>query len=362
MQIKRIEVRQFRCFSHYCADFERPLTLIEGENGSGKTSLLEAIHYLCYVRSFRTYNSRYLVKQGGDGFFIKASFAENAELGPVDHELQIGFADKKKLAKLDGKPIASYKELMDHYRIITICELDLELINGSPEIRRSFMDQAILLSDPSHIALCAQSRKLVEHRNSLLQRGCYNEELYRLWTHQLWEKTLAIQATRRALVAELEGAVNNLLGQWFPEVLPMSIRYMPKRDMAAESFDEFWTENSPLFAQERDHGYCLMGPHLDDCAIGWQGDSSKLYASRGQQKLIILLLKLALVELIKAKKGPVVLLVDDFLTDFDKKRATNCLNLVNQLPCQAIVTCPQDTGFLGGLIDQMNGSRLSLTK
>jgi len=362
VQIKRLEVKQFRCFSHFCADFERPLTLIEGENGSGKTSLLEALHYLCYVRSFRTYNSRYLVAQGGDGFFIKASFTEKAEWGPVAHELQIGFADKKKLAKLDGKAISSYKELMDHYRIITICELDLELINGSPEIRRSFMDQAILLSDPSHIALCAQSRKLVEHRNSLLQCGCYNEELYRLWTHQLWEKTLAIQASRRALVVALEDAVNNLLGQWFPEILPMSIRYMPKRDMAAGSFEEFWAENGALFAQERDHGYCLMGAHLDDCTIGWQGDSSKLYASRGQQKLLILLLKLALADIIKAKKGPVVLLVDDFLTDFDKNRATNCLKLVSRLPAQAIVTSPLETGFLAGLIEQMGGSRICLTK
>lgn len=362
MQIKRVEVKQFRCFSHFSADFEHRLTLIEGENGSGKTTLLEALHYLCYVRSFRTYNSRYLVRQGDAGFFVKAAFTEGAELGPVDHELQIGFADKKKLAKLDGKPISSYKELMDHYRIITICELDLELINGSPEGRRSFMDQAIMLSDPGHIVLCAQSRRLVEHRNSLLARGCNNEELYRLWTHQLWEKTIAIQAARRTLVADIEGAVNGLLKQWFSDVLPMSIGYVPRRDLEAGSFDDFWGQNGVLFAQERDHGYCLMGSHLDDCAIGWQGDSSKLYASRGQQKLLILLLKLALAELIKAKKGPVVLLVDDFLTDFDKKRAENCLKLINTLPSQAIVTSPLETGFLAELVGQMGGSTICLTK
>ena len=221
MQIKRIEIKQFRCFSHYIAEFDRPLMLIEGENGSGKTSLLEALHYLCYVRSFRTYNPRYLVKQGADGFFVKASFIEQSELGPVDHELQIGFADKKRLVKLDQKSIASYKELMDHYRIITLSELDLELINGSPEVRRSFMDQAILLANPGHAAMSTQARKLVEHRNSLLQRG-YNEELYRLWTHQLWEKTILIQAARRELLGTLETAVNNLLKAFFPDVLPMT--------------------------------------------------------------------------------------------------------------------------------------------
>ena len=79
---------------------------------------------------------------------------------------------------------------------------------------------------------------------------------------------------------------------------------MPKRDVQAAEFEDFWAANRALYAQERDHGYSLMGPHLDDCSIGWQGDSSKLYASRGQQKLLILLFKLAQVEHIRSKKAP----------------------------------------------------------
>jgi DNA replication and repair protein RecF len=359
LYINHLELKNFRCFTHYEATFHSPLTLIEGDNGTGKSSILEAIHYLCYLRSFRTYNPRHLVRQEEEGFFAKIIFKDTDSMG-LDHDLQAGFASKKRLVKLDGHAITSYKGIMDHYRVITLSEYDLELINGAPEMRRSFLDQAIVLADPEYSRTVAEARKLVDHRNSILQRGGVNNELYQLWTQQLWQKTVVIQEVRQCLLQSLQEKAQKLMAAHLPEIPPFALLYKPKRSAAATSFEDFWARNSSLAMQEQDYGYSLMGPHLDDFSISWQGGSSKLYASRGQQKLLVLLLRLAQAEYMHERKGPLIILVDDFLTDFDKKRAQTGLRLLRSLPCQCIMTAPIE-GFLADAIESLGGERINLT-
>ena len=107
------------------------------------------MHYLCYLRSFRTHLPQELVQFGQDNFFIKARLENgNAADG---YDLQVGFSNKKRLVKVNNKSIASYKELLDYYRIVTITEDDLGLIKDGPEERRLFIDQAIMLADPEFL-------------------------------------------------------------------------------------------------------------------------------------------------------------------------------------------------------------------
>src|SRR6185437_4207831 len=127
----------------------------------GKTSLLEALHYLCYLRSFRTYSPRDLLKFGQENFFVKIScIQQNLDVC----EVQVGFSGKKKLVKINQKTVSSYKELMDYYRIITLTEDDLFLINGAPERRRAYLDQAILLQEPTFLTPLRELRQVADHR------------------------------------------------------------------------------------------------------------------------------------------------------------------------------------------------------
>src|SRR5690606_9539424 len=113
-------------------DLSASLILLEGGNGAGKTSLIEALHYGCYLRSFRTHMPRELSQFGAQDFFIKLDISSSHEGQLLDHEIQVGFSAGKRLVKIDKKPIASYKELMDFYRVVSVTEDDLELIKGSP--------------------------------------------------------------------------------------------------------------------------------------------------------------------------------------------------------------------------------------
>src|SRR5471030_434878 len=110
LQLTTIQIKHFRCFAGTTIAFDSPIVLVEGNNGSGKTSLLEALHYLCYLRSFRTHTPRDLIQAGADGFFIKASFDQQINQQSFTHNVQVGFSGKKRLVKMNEQSVSSYKE------------------------------------------------------------------------------------------------------------------------------------------------------------------------------------------------------------------------------------------------------------
>jgi DNA replication and repair protein RecF len=156
MHINSLTLKHFRCFSDQTISFQAPLVLLEGANGSGKTSLLEALHYACYLRSFRTRTTQELIQFGSTAFSLQVELAGQAE-GTT--KLTMGYAAAvqdgapKRLVKVDGAPVHSYKDLVSLYRVVTMTDDDLLLITGLPEVRRSFLDAAITLTHPEHVLL-----------------------------------------------------------------------------------------------------------------------------------------------------------------------------------------------------------------
>lgn len=354
MQVTQLQIKNFRCFSHATIDIPGPLVLIEGMNGSGKTSLIEALHYLCYLRSFRTYSPRELVHFGQDSFFIRASF----EYGYTTHEIQVGFSDKRRLVKIDQKSISSFKELMDYYRIVTLTEDDLLLINGGPEMRRLFIDQAIMLYDLEFGTVLRNLRNIVDHRNALLQRT--PNDSYLIWTEQLWEKSFALYNARTQALQHLEQAVNKILAASFDEAITVTLTYKLKRPLT-ESFTNFIETLDHLKAEEYRYGRSLFGAHLDDITIKFQDKKTKNYGSRGQQKLVVLLLKIALIQQVIARKGPIIFLLDDFMTDFDGKRAEILISILLELKIQLIFTYPNSSTILENLLEGHGAHKIKLT-
>ena len=341
MRITELQLKHFRCFLDKKLSFEKHVIVIEGLNGSGKTSLLEALHYLCYLRSFRTYSPKELMQFDQNDFFIKVGFHD--EVGP--HELQVGFSDKKRLVKLDKKAITSYKQLMDHYRIITITEDELGLVKEGPEVRRNFLDQAIALFKPDFLLEVRKLRQLVEQRNALLKKGHFSQESYALWTQQLWKHSKSIQKERITMLKSLQEATSELLEAYFPN-LSIKLAYKAKRIDQNDDLSDFLEKNSRLQHDEERYGRSLFGAHLDDFSILLQDKRSRTFASRGQQKLIVLLITIAQAQQLIKKRGSVILLLDDFMTDFDQSRCTTLLDILHKLGCQLIFTTPSRQNFL----------------
>ncbi len=363
VRLAKIHLKNFRCFSQKTIEIDNQIVLIEGENGVGKSSLLEALYYACYLRSFRTHTPKELITFGKDNFFVRINLDTTHNNHHFCHEIQVGFSGNKRLVKVDKKAIKSYKELLHHYRVISLSEDDLALVKGSPQIRRSFIDQAILLHDADFIHNIRDFRQVLENRNSLLMRKKTNGEMYNIWTEQLWNKSRFIQKKRQQRLQFFEQSVNDLIGIYFDSQFRIAFSYKPKKMRAEhdDSYAVFLRDNPNLMNDECRFGRSLFGVHLDDFVITLQDKKSKQYASRGQQKLIVLLIKIAQVQQLVDKHGSVILLLDDFMTDFDLERAQILLAILNNLPVQIIFTSPVKNSLLGQHLRDLGGQIVSLT-
>lgn len=357
MRLEKIELKNFRCFSKMSFDFSSDIVIIYGNNGSGKTTIIEALHYLCYLSSFRSRLPGEIAQFESDSFFIKGTVAQD---NYEQVEIQVGYAKKQKIAKIGQSPISSYKELFPYYQIVTLTVDDLELIQGSPIIRRNFIDQAILLANPEFMEPLKRLKQILQQRNALLQKP-FSYESYIIWTRQLWEQSQLIQKMRIAALDRLHVKISRLLVDYFDPSYTLDIQYNYKHIIPNESFEQFLERKKSLLAYESMTKRSDFGAHLDDFSIQFCHKKLKSFGSRGQQKLLVLLIKVAqILDLQESGKKPIFLL-DDFITDFDKQRLENILTLLRTLQCQLIISSPLREKLLEELLSTSNISTIELT-
>ncbi|MGD1997551.1 MAG: DNA replication and repair protein RecF [Candidatus Dependentiae bacterium] len=341
MILHKLTLKNFRCFEQVALSLGSGSRLvIEGRNGSGKSSIIESLHYCCYLRSFRGGSTTALMRSGGDkSFFIKL---EGAHDDGEPFVIQVGYGEGKKLVKVNDKVVHTYKAVMDHYRVVSVAAHDLSLIQEGPDFRRTFLNNYCLLRDPACADLLRAHKQIVTQRNELLVCGGGGSSNMEIWTQQLWEKAEEITALREEALAALSDKVNNLYAQMDSGTAPISLRYVRRKRTAGQSFADFWSGYQNSIGQERHMKRSLFGAHLDDVAIELGGKSARTYASRGQQKLILVLLKLAQVQVLAElqPQSGVLLLLDDVVTDFDRFILDKILALLDTLPCGVVLTSP----------------------
>lgn len=285
--------------------------MLIGDNGVGKTNVLESIYFLSILRSFRTNSVKELVRLGQRSFHLDATL----NLGKYRENIQItqSSAGKRELA-IAGKPISRASEFIYEFRAVVFVPEDREICGGSSQYRRRFFDMLISMLDLNYLASLMNYNRGLLQRNKLIKARA-DVKLIAAFEKEMAANAVFIRAMRQKYAGLVETEVNQLLAAGKDG--DFAIRYAPEYPGDVK---EYCREFDNIRDKELHRGFTLMGPHLDDFDLSYHGKNVRLYGSTGQVRILSLLLKLAEFLLVKANDlQKTVVLVDDVTGDLDRR-------------------------------------------
>jgi DNA replication and repair protein RecF len=336
VRVVRVTVRDFRSYPEASAGFGAGLTVITGANGAGKTNLIEALYFGCTGRSCRTSNEREVVRFGeGSTRVVVATEAQDGA-----HELSVGFAPgEPKRMRVDGADVERLIEVSERPLVSVFLPDRLELIKGTPSLRRAHLDQLVGALWPARGATRRGYAQTLAQRNALIARiraGAGSRNSLHSWDQQLARHGIALMADRRAAV----DAVTETFTRWCADLGltgDPAIRYRPRS--RAGSADALAAELRDRIEGDVERGFTGHGPHRDDLVATRQGRELRAYGSQGQQRLALLALLLAERDALAAyRHTPPLLLLDDAMSELDGQRRRALVDLLRATPGQSVIT------------------------
>lgn len=349
MFIKKLGIKNFRNYSEVEVEFNSKKILFIGKNAQGKTNLLEAIYYLSTLDSLRAKTDSELIKWGEEFCNIKAEI-QKFDID-VDLEVNINPPTRKKL-KINGLTKGKSSEFISNISTVCFTTNDLLLLRGTPEDRRKWLDLAISQIFPAYVERLSKYNKIRTQKNNYLKdlKGNINADtsLLDVWNEQLAITGSNIIFIRINFLHELQKIAQAKHSQISSsENLSMFYNSTIIGDITAyqkfEFSNEYILENFKQKLEEKKleeiiRGQSIIGPHRDDVSYFINDIEAKKFASQGQQRTIVLSLKLAELKLIKEKINTnAILLLDDVLAELDDLRQNFLLEAIGS-ETQTIIT------------------------
>ena len=324
-EIKNISLLQFKNYSNRSFDFSERIVGICGKNGVGKTNLLDAIHYLCFTKSYFTRMDANNVQQGKNGFRLEADL--NLQDKPEKAICILRETGKKELT-INGQSYEKFSQHIGHYPCVIIAPDDAELITGDSKERRTFLDSLLSQLDADYLQHLIVYRKVLEQRNSLLksfaETGNKNFALLDVLDEQLIKPGEQIFNKRKEFLVSFLPITKHVYQDIANQPEDISLFY--ESELLQASFEELLkaTRQKDCYAQRT-----TAGVHRDDIEINYSDQLFKNIASQGQRKSLLFALKLAEMEVLKKEKHfPPLLLLDDVFEKLDEDRISNLLQKV----------------------------------
>lgn len=350
MYLKQLHLEFFRNYLSLNLDFTPGITVLVGQNAKGKTNLLEAIFMLAIGKSFRARRQLEVINWDNRDY---ARLETYAEIGNETKHLELILDNRSKfhkVAKIDSVE-ARFLEYIGTLRAVLFVPEDLNLISGSPALRRRYFDVALSQIDRKYLYALLQYDKILHNRNSLLQNikaGRAQADELKFWNEELAKEAAYIIQQRWLTVQSWNKAISSLYsevagGQDFE----LEVKYkaaVTLEDLKEESIARvLQQELEEQSAREIELGYTLVGPHREDYSFYLGGRNLALYGSRGECRTAVLVLKLQELSHLSQKTGErPIFLLDDVFSELDKTRRKALLARIRE--GQTIITTT-DKGY-----------------
>lgn len=321
MYISSIELNNFRNYEREKIELSPLTNMIYGKNAQGKTNILEAVYLLSQGRSHRARTDRELIRFGCDFAGITVNFHDkNRDYRAVMRLLKNG----RKSILINNIKITKLSMLMRYLNTVMFSPEDLELVKGSPSVRRRFLDSALSQLYPNYLANLMDYNKVLLNKSCLLKSLKYNPSeraMLDLWNTQLAQYGAKIMEYRKNAVealgkfaAQIQREISNeeLVTEYTPSI--------KTEEISPEAFEMFLSGRAE---REIESASVLYGIQRDDISIGIDGHEARVFASQGQQRTASLSLKIAQADYTESIRGEYpVLLLDDILSELDISRRT----------------------------------------
>ncbi len=369
MFLQHLHLQNFRNYSRQSVAFMAPKTILLGDNAQGKSNLLEAVELLATLKSHRTSRDRDLIYDGSATGHIKAQVQR--ELGVSDLNLVLRNGGRR-IAMRNGETLKRQQDFLGSLNAVQFSSLDLELVRGGPGERRVWIDTLLTQLEPLYAYILQQYNQALKQRNAFIKQQmpesdeaiseAISEAVSAMAANQavadldktqmaIWDAQLAIAGTR--VIRRRSRVIHRLapLAQRWHEAISgsteaLQVRYQPNvmaladtentADAAESTADDpgeiqqaFLEKIQSRAVAESHQRTSLVGPHRDDIDFVINETPARQYGSQGQQRTLVLSLKLAELELIEAVIGePPLLLLDDVLAELDMKRQNQLLETI----------------------------------
>ena len=332
MLITNLKIKNFRNYNELNLNFNNKINIFYGNNAQGKTNIIESIFMCAIGKSFRTNKDKELIKFNEDFLNIEINYQKSDR----DGKIKIEISDKKNIY-LNGIKAKKLSELIGKINVVLFTPDDINILKNGPKMRRRFLDIMISQLRPNYIYCLNMYSKTLEQRNIYLKQIKFeqkNQELLELWDEKLAEYAEKIYLYRKEFIEKIKEKIN---------IIHKKITNN-NEEINMEYISDFTTKENFYLALKQNRkidiirGATLKGVHKDDFTVYLNEKNVSTYGSQGQNRTVVLSLKMSELQVIRDEIGEnPILLLDDFMSELDEERRNNFLNNIGDT--QVIVTC-----------------------
>ena len=338
MYLKTLHLRYFRNYQEQRVDFIAPKTILVGNNAQGKSNLLEAVELLATLRSHRMARDRDLVREGEAFGQVNATLER--QTGIIDLSLTLRRGGRRTVA-LNSEYLRRQLDFLGVLNAVQFSSLDLELVRGGPEQRRHWIDTLLIQLEPVYAYILQQYNQVLRQRNAFLKArgerfevgGSDSDSELAVWNAQLAAIGARVIRRRSRGIQRLAPIASAWHASISDRTEILQVKYAPNVPLTQGSPEEVQQAFLEKIAQrviaEQHQGTTLVGPHRDEIELTINQTPARQYGSQGQQRTLVLALKLAELKLIEEVIGESpLLLLDDVLAELDPNRQNQLLEAI----------------------------------
>ena len=353
MKLAQISIKNFRNHRETRLEFGDAVNVLSGGNGEGKTNVLEAICYFALAKSFYSAGDPTTLKIGEEAFELDGRIHSGSG---GEHRITIRYSAKtgEKSIAINRVPLERLHSLIGRFPVVLLSPESERIISGPPGERRKFLDLVLSQQSRTYFEDLLEYRRVLKQRNRLLTEARdgtrVTEEVLSPWTRSLIHLGARIVMRRRDFVEGFRASLSPVFQLLTGNKEEVGVQYLTRpvmdsctdEQMVAQALAE---ETQRCVVEEFRRGSSLVGPHRDEVLLTIDGRSVQAYASQGQQKTLLLAMKIAEFDHLREKVGDApILLLDDLFGELDAGRSERVIGVISTLG-QSIITATGDTPF-----------------